>query len=242
MSASRPTSWLVTGSSRGIGLEIVRQLIALPNTLVVAAVRNPEKATALHGLKAGAKGSLHVVELDVSNFDSIRTLPKRLDPILGEIGLDYLVSNAAILKNDTAFTLDPESILEVVKTNVAGPALLSQVVLPYIEKGKEKKLLHISSTGGSLGSIGTIDLFTVGVTSYAISKAGLNMLVVKQKHERPDLTIITLCPGYVKTDMGGEGAWIEPAESVAGILKVITSVTNADSGKFLRHTGEEIPW
>ncbi|KAI0667321.1 NAD-P-binding protein [Trametes maxima] len=242
MSTSRPTTWLVTGASRGIGLETVRQLVALPNTLVVAAARNPEKATALHGLKSGAKGSLHVVELDTSNFDSIRALHKQLDPILGEFGLDYLVSNAAILKNDTAFTLDPESILEVVKTNVAGPALLSQVALPYLEKGKEKKLLHISSTGGSIGSIGAIDLFVSGVTSYAISKAGLNMLVVKQKHGRPDLTIIALCPGYVKTDMGGKDALLEPAESVAGILKVITSVTNADSGKFLRHTGEEIPW
>lgn len=86
------------------------------------------------------------------------------------------------------------------------------------------------------------------------------MQAYKQKVERPDLTVITMCPGWVQTgaffessecfaasltlvtDMGGADAQLKPEESVAGIIKVITSVTNADSGKYLRQNGEEIPW
>lgn len=69
-----------------------------PNNLVVAACRSPEKATALHGLKTTAKGTLHLVQLDVSDFDSIRAAAKPLEAILGEIGLDYLINNAAIVR------------------------------------------------------------------------------------------------------------------------------------------------
>ncbi|KAI0353987.1 NAD-P-binding protein [Trametes cingulata] len=238
-SSQRPTTWLITGTSRGIGLELVRQLLQSPSNVVVAACRNPEKATALHGLKSSAKGVLHVLRLDTSDFDDIRAFPKQLDPVLGEIRLDYLINNAAILVEDTAFTTDPEVMMRTFRTNVAGPALLSQVCLSYLEKGERRVILNISSTGGSIAKA---ELVGSRVTSYGASKAALNMLTQKQKVERPDLTVITLCPGWVKTDMGGEGAQLEPEESIAGILKIITSVTPADSGKFFLYDGSEIPW
>ncbi|KAI0667316.1 NAD-P-binding protein [Trametes maxima] len=238
-SSVHPIAWLVTGSSRGIGLEIVRQLLASPSNLVVAACRSPENATALRDMRNAAKGTLHVIQLDVSDFDSIRASSKSLQPILGDTGLDYLISNAAIAPRDQSFTMVPEDLLHAVRTNVAGPALLSQIAQPFLEKGRKKTILHLSSTVGSISSAG--DNFRTNA-SYAISKAALNMLAVKQKFERPDLIVIALCPGWVKTDMGGTGASLEPEESVAGILKVITSVTPADSGKYLRYNGEEIPW
>ncbi|OSD04961.1 NAD-P-binding protein [Trametes coccinea BRFM310] len=238
-SASRPTTWLVTGSSRGIGFELVRQLVASSDNLVVAACRTPDKATALKGLKASAKGTLHIVQMDVSDFDSIRASAKQLEPILGEIGLDYLINNAAVASRDLPFALDPEELLQLMRTNVAGPAVVSQVCLPFLEKSVKKIILHISSTAGSLGSTSWIG---AGYTSYSMSKAALNMLTLKQKAERPDLTLITLCPGPVKTDMNTENGQLEPEESVAGILKVITSVTAEDSGKFFSHDGKTIPW
>ncbi|EIW60167.1 NAD-P-binding protein [Trametes versicolor FP-101664 SS1] len=237
-----PITWLVTGANRGIGLELVKQLVAVPTNVVVAACRNPDKATALAELKSSAKGTLHLVQLDVSDFDNIRALPKQLEAILGSTGLDYLISNAGIAIFDTAFTLDPEALLNVVRTNAAGPALLSQVVLPFLEKAPTKKILHVSSTAGSIASVAQLPPAFMSNASYPISKAALNMLVYKQKVERPDLTVITLCPGWVQTDMGGADAALKPEESVAGIIKVITNATKADSGKYLRHTGEEIPW
>ncbi|OJT09959.1 hypothetical protein TRAPUB_13557 [Trametes pubescens] len=239
-SSTSQNTWLITGASRGIGLELVRQLLESPANLVVAACRTPEKATALSGLKSSAKGSLHVIKLEVTDFDSMRAVPKALEPILGGSGLDYLVNNAGILKPDTPLTLDPEVLLETLRTNTVGPALLTQVCVPFLDKGKTKKIINITST---LGSIASADAFGPGaVASYSMSKTALNMLTYKLKLERPDLVAITLCPGWVKTDLGGEGALLEPKESIAGIIKVATSTTAADSGKFLRYNGEVVPW
>ncbi|KAL1948194.1 hypothetical protein VTO73DRAFT_12269 [Trametes versicolor] len=229
-------------ANRGIGLEIVTQLVASPNNLVIAACRTPEKATALNDLKRSARGMIHIIKIDVSDFDSIRASTKALQALCGETGLDYLINNAGIIADDTASTLDPERLLELFKTNAAGPALVSQVCLPFMKKGSTRKILHVSSTAGSIGSLSALESPRGLFTSYAMSKAALNMLAYKQKLENPDFTVITLCPGWVKTDMGGKAGLLEPHDSVTGILKVITSATVAESGKYLRYNGEEIPW
>lgn len=85
-------------ASRGIGLELVRQLLESPANLVVAACRNPETATTLGELNATAKGTLHTVKLDVSDSDNVQASAKELEPILGETGLDYLINNAGIVR------------------------------------------------------------------------------------------------------------------------------------------------
>lgn len=87
----------LNSANRGIGLEIVRQLLEDPNHLVVATSRKPESSPALSDLKKTAKGTLHIVQLDIGEFDNIRALPKKLEPILGEGGLDYLINNAAMV-------------------------------------------------------------------------------------------------------------------------------------------------
>lgn len=89
-------------ANRGIGLEIVRQLLASPTNLVVAGVRTPEKATALLDLKSTAKGTLHVIKLDVGDFDSVRASAKNIEAILGDTGLDYLINNAGVVRNTHA--------------------------------------------------------------------------------------------------------------------------------------------
>lgn len=94
----RALSTPARSANRGIGLEIVRQLLAVPTNLVIAACCAPEKATALAELKGSAKGTLHLVQLDVSDFDNIRALPAKVEPILGATGLDYLISNAGIVR------------------------------------------------------------------------------------------------------------------------------------------------
>ncbi|KAI0653035.1 NAD-P-binding protein [Cubamyces menziesii] len=260
-STSRPTTWLITGASRGIGYELVRQLVSSSDNLVVAACRTPEKATALHALKSTSKGQLRLVQMDTGDFGSIRASFGQVEPILGEIGLDYLINNAGHTVQDTPFILDPEALVSTFRVNAAGPALVSQVYLPLIEKSNRKVILNVSSEVGSIMSIEQLGLSGM-FPAYAMSKAALNMLVnfvfyplvcqpglkmtgfqtVKQKGARPDLIAITLCPGHVKTDMGGPNGALEPEESVAGILKVVTEATSADSGKYLRYNGETIPW
>lgn len=184
-------------ANRGIGFEIVTQLVASPNNLLIAACRSPEKATALADLKKSARGIIHIIKIDVSDFDSIRASAKALQAVCGETGLDYLINNAGIVRasvcyphdavlihdvlvqiaDDTASTLDPERLLELFKTNAAGPALVSQVCLPFLEKGSTKKILHISSTAGSIGTLSKLESPRGLFTSYAMSKAALNMLV-----------------------------------------------------------------
>ncbi|KAI0628085.1 NAD-P-binding protein [Trametes polyzona] len=240
MSAAPLTTWLVTGASRGIGLELVRQLLASANNVVVAACRNPDSATLLNELSTTAKGAFHTIKLDIDDFDAVRSIGKVLDGIIGETGLDYLINNAGIAEGGLAFALDPDVVMRTFRTNVVGPALVSQACLPFLERGRRKTILNISSTAGSIATAPLVPV--TRNTSYAMSKTALNMLTYKQKLERPDITAIAMCPGWTKTDMGGQNAMLEPKESVAGVLKVITSVTLADSGKYLRYNGEEIPW
>lgn len=84
-------------TSRGIGLELVRQLVSNPNNIIVATCREPARASKLHMLKEGAKGQLHVVALDVSSETSIRGSVAEVAKILGDRGLDYLYNNAAVV-------------------------------------------------------------------------------------------------------------------------------------------------
>ncbi len=101
-----------SSASRGIGLELVRQLLESPANLVVAACRSPETATTLGELNTTSKGNLHTVKLDVSDSDSVRAAVKEMEPILGETGLDYLINNAAIVRIPTLRPNDPNFLTD----------------------------------------------------------------------------------------------------------------------------------
>ncbi|KAH9852407.1 NAD-P-binding protein [Lenzites betulinus] len=238
---NKQTTWLVTGANRGIGFEFVRQLLESPNNLVVASCRNPDKATALSDLRQTGKGTLHVVKMDVGDFEGVRASAPVLEKILGETRLDYLINNAGIAVLDPVFAFDPEKFLSSFRTNTIGPAVLSQVCLPLLEKGHAKKIVHISSTSGSIASLAETPNAFLPIPAYSMSKTALNMLAYKQKLERPDITIIPMCPGW-EGGIGAQDAPLEPHESISKMLKIITSATNADSGKFFRWNGEIIPW
>ncbi|KAI0628091.1 NAD-P-binding protein [Trametes polyzona] len=240
-STTRSITWFVTGASRGIGVEIVRQLLRSPNNVVVAGCRTPEKATAPHALKDTAKGVLHIVQLDVADVNSIKASAKELEKILGDNGLDYLINNAGVAAVDDAFHLDADTLVNLFRVNAVGPAIVTQEVLPLLEKGKEKKILHISSEAGSNGAAAEQPVGGM-FTAYSVSKAALNMFATKQSLQRRDFIVITLCPGPTKTDMSGEYGQLEPHESVSGLLKVITSATSEDSGKFYSRDGRVLKW
>ncbi|KAI0746454.1 C-factor [Daedaleopsis nitida] len=238
MATTQQYTWLITGCSRGIGLGITKQLLESPANFIIATARDPAKATALQELKSTAKGTLHVITLDVDQDDGILRSYEEVKAILGDNGLDYLVNNAAVNQQiDTSFTMNIEGWGKVFKTNVAAPAYMAQVYLPLIEKSKKKTVINVSSSLGAFG-------YGFGETwaSYAITKTALNMLTYKQHAERPDLMVVSLCPGWVKTDMGGDDAPLTLTESVTAVTKVLTSLKPEDNGRLINYRHEIVPW
>ncbi|RDX43549.1 NAD(P)-binding protein [Lentinus brumalis] len=231
--------WLITGANRGIGLEIVKQLLQSPSNIIIAACRNPAKATELQELAKKAGGKVHVIELDVSDKESINKAAKEVSGVLGGKGIDYLVNNAGIALggHDTAFSMDLDVMQKTFATNVVGPAYVAQAFIGLVEKSEKKTIVNISSTIGSIASD-----FGGSAASYAISKTALNMLTYKQAKEMPQITVISMCPGWLQTDLGGSNATHPVSVGVAGVLKTISSLKPEDSGQFLNFRGERVPW
>ncbi|KAF8133392.1 hypothetical protein EV363DRAFT_1162399 [Boletus edulis] len=231
------TTWFITGASRGIGLEATRQLLQTPTNTVFATCRSPSTATKLIAL-ASSPGTVHIIELDVSDEASIKAGTDEVLRLLNGAGLDYVLNNAAIHRGtDLAFNFKPIDLAESIVTNVTGPALISRYLLPAIEKSNRKVIMNMTSGLASIAS----DHGPKGA-SYSISKAAVNMLTYKQARERPDFIPIVMDPGWVKTDMGGNSAMLEPYDSVSGILKLLQGLTRESAGKFFGYRGNEIPW
>ncbi|KAI0687505.1 NAD-P-binding protein [Earliella scabrosa] len=243
-------TWLITGTSRGIGLALTARLLQDPSNIVVAACRNPDKAATLNELKRTAKGKLYVVKIDVTDEASIRNSYDEVASIVGDKGIDILYNNAGILlANDKPFSMSTELLMQQFLTNVAGPALVSQTFLPLVEKSVRKMVVNVTSLLASIGS-----KLDVRYSPYSITKTALNMLTYKQVVERPDLTIIALDPGWAKTacvishvpgritKLGGPDAPVEVEDSVTGIINILGGVKHEDSGAFIMYNGTRLPW
>lgn len=224
---------LVTGASRGLGLEFTRQLLSR-GARVFAACRRPDQAVELTKLA----GQLTVVQLDVTNVSTIESAYETIKRQTGS--LDWLINNAGVSAgSDLLGNLKQNTMLDIFNVNAVGPMLIVQRFLDLLKAGQQPKIVNLTS---GLGSISCRD--QGGMYSYAASKAALNMLTHTLSHDvRPDgITAIVIDPGWVKTDMGGPDAWITPEESIQGMLKVIDSLTLEQSGQFFHYSGSPIPW
>jgi len=226
---------LVTGANRGIGLEFVRQLLARGDR-VIATCRHPGKATALNTLTGEYPGHLHVLPLDVANEKSRAELVRELPLVAGRV--DLLINNAGVLHSGERFgQLSAAHLDDSFRTNASGPLLLTEALAPALSDGAT--VANLSST---LGSIASTSRF--GTPSYNISKAAQNMATVLLAHALRDrgIRVVALHPGWVQTEMGGDGAQIAATASVAGLLKVIDGLTLDASGRFLDWQGQPQPW
>ncbi len=229
--------YLVTGASRGIGLEFTRQLLERGDQ-VFAACRQPDAAAGLQALKARHGDRLVIIQLDVSDPASITASH---DAVTRHTeSLDVLINNAGISGGaEPLGTVTQETLIANYKVNAAGPILMAQQYLDLIKAGEAKKIVNLST---GISSISHRE--SGGMYSYTASKTALNMLNKDLSIDVAGfgITSIVLDPGWVKTDMGGPNAWITPMESVTGILKVIDSLTLEQSGKFFHYSGSEITW
>ena len=228
---------LVTGANRGLGLEFVRQRLARGDH-VVATARHPGRATALNALAGEHPGRLHVLPLDVASGKSRQELAHELPLVLGDEALDLLINNAGVLHSGERWGhVDPAILEDSLRTNAMGPFLLTQALASRLRDGGT-----VANVSSGMGSITEVAEFRS--PSYCISKAALDMAtaqLAQALHPR-GITVVALCPGWVRTDMGGASAPLTPTEAVAGLLSVIDGLTSADSGRFLDWQGRPLPW
>jgi NAD(P)-dependent dehydrogenase (short-subunit alcohol dehydrogenase family) len=226
---------LVSGANRGLGLEMTRQLLARGDR-VVAACRQPGKALALTRLAAEHPGKLHVLPLDLADPRTIAELARQIGAL--DVDVDLLVNNAGVLVEHERFgAIEPKSLRDSFAVNAEGAFLLAQALNPHL--ADSAKIVNLSSTLGSITS--TSSLYS---PSYAMSKAALNMatrLLSIALAER-NIVVVSMSPGWVRTDMGGAGAPLKPEASIASMLRVIDHLKRSDSGRFLSQNGETIPW
>jgi len=226
---------LISGASRGLGLEMTRQLLVRGDR-VAAACRHPGRALALTRLAGEHPGRLHVLPLDLTEPRSIAEVAREIAAL--DLDIDLLVNNAGVLIEGERFgAIESKSLRESFSVNAEGALLLTQALNAQLADGA--KVVNLSST---LGSISRTD--SLYSPSYSISKAALNMatrLLSIALAER-GIIVVALSPGWVQTDMGGSGATLKPDVSIASMLRVIDHLKVSDNGRFLSQNGETIPW
>ncbi|TFJ97854.1 single-pass membrane and coiled-coil domain-containing protein 3-like [Platysternon megacephalum] len=249
-------SVLVTGSNRGIGLELVKQLLGKSNPpqWIFATCRDPEGARGQELQNLVSKHpNLMMVKLDAVNPASIEEATRRVEEQLDGSGLNLVINNAGIFSNVSLATVDSEEMLSAYKTNVVGPMLVGQAFLPLLKKaaqGSSQKglscskaaIVNISSVLGSIERIP--ETFFKPVVSYRCSKAALNMLTRCQalSYAEDGILCAAVHPGWVQTDMGTQEADLPVDESVRGILAVLPTLSEKHSRSLWSWAGKTIPW
>ena len=225
-----PTT-LITGANRGIGLAFVRSFAA-DGWSIQACCRNPDKAKDLKAVE----GEITVQRVDVTDGLRVASLAREL----AETPIDVLINNAGVYGPRTGFgETDYDDWLNVFKINTLAPLRMAERFVGQVAMSERKLIANISSVMGSI-----TENTSGGSYIYRSSKAALNMVTKGLSIDvaPQGVTVVSFHPGWVRTDMGGEEASVEPDDSVAGMRQVIERITEADSGKFFSYDGTEIAW
>src|SRR5207253_2690647 len=224
---------LVTGANKGSGFEVVRDL-ARKGFHVFLGARN-EKAGEVAAEKLRTEGEkedygeITVLEIDVSKPDSIRSAAEEFSRKSDR--LDTLVNNAGILLDDDkdALMVTPEIFETTLRTNTVGPLRVSQAFVPFLRKSDAPRIVNVSSGGGQL-----TDGADGWAPAYCISKTALNGITSQLAAALPKFAVNSVCPGWVRTDMGGPNATRSVGEGATGIVWLAADAPQNETGKFFR--------
>ncbi len=228
---------VVTGGNRGIGFETCRQL-ARRGFHVILGSRDPAKGQrAADELRANG-ADVVALSLDVADPASIATLREELQVQVGRV--DVLVNNAGIIGSHYMQSIlrvsDPE-ILTAFEVNFLGPLHMCQAIVPLMQDRGHGRIVNVSSGMGQLHDMGS------GAPPYRVSKASINVLtrVLARELESTDILVNSVCPGWVRTALGGQEAPRSLEEGAQGIVWAATLPEGGPTGGFFRD-GEPIPW
>ena len=225
---------LITGANRGIGLALVKAY-ANRRDKVIATVRATSDRSELDAFVKTAPKWVEVIEMDVADAAEIGRARRRLEaePI------DVLINNAGIggPERQTATDMDFEGLVETLNINTIAPLRVATAFLPNVKAAKGK-IITLSSQMGQVQSASTDSL------AYRVSKAAVNKLMrgLAAELKPQGIPVLIVHPGWVKTDMGGEGAPLSSDESAAQLQKLIDRLDIASTGKFLAWNGKELAW
>jgi len=228
--AERAGTVLITGANRGIGLAMAESF-SKAGYSVIGTARNPDRAIDLKKLSAT------VVQLDVSKPESVAAFAKQI----GNQPIDILINNAGMLSKEASDfeKVDIEALVTEFQVNALGPLRVTQALLPNILAGERKIVANISSL------LASMELNNFGCClGYGGSKAALNSFTNSLADKMADsgIAFVMLHPGYVKTDLNGGAGSITTAQSASALYTVISGLSAADNGKFLKFDGETMPW
>jgi NAD(P)-dependent dehydrogenase (short-subunit alcohol dehydrogenase family) len=234
--ARSPKVALITGANRGIGREAARQLARRGFQVVIGARHEDSGRQAAEAIQADG-GQVALLALDVSHSDNIRAAASAFARVSDR--LDVLINNAGIYPDQglTILTLPRDQLDRTFQTNTFGPLEVTQAFLPYLRQAAPAKVINVSSGYGQL------DGLSPDVPSYCLSKLALNgltiMLAQALKAER--IAVNSMCPGWVRTDMGGPKAARSVEEGADTAVWLADEAPHELTGKFFRDR-QEIPW
>lgn len=225
---------LVTGGNRGIGFEVVKQLV-LKGYSVILTSRDRDK-----GLKAlqkfdTLKADIIYLEMDLDNQESIQKAAQIVNERYGR--LDVLINSAGIILENKKLLDDPEILERTMQTNFFGAFHVIQSFMPLMERHQFGRIVNVSSEYGALDQLSRSGVGAYKLSKYALN--GLTQLVAAEASD--DIKINAVDPGWVSSDMGGKSAPITPKQAAESILLLANTDPSCPNGGFFRN-GKQIPW
>ncbi|HQZ68477.1 MAG TPA: SDR family NAD(P)-dependent oxidoreductase [Planctomycetaceae bacterium] len=232
----RKRTVLITGANRGIGHETALQL-AQRGFHVFVSARSEAKAQQVAEDIRVAGGEADSLLLDVSNSGSIGDAAQKFAAFADH--LDVLINNAGIYPDEglTIETLSRDQLVRTFQTNTFGPLDVTQAFLPYLQQSAAARVINVSSGYGQL------DGMSPDVPSYCLSKLALNGLTIMlaEALRADNIAVNSMCPGWVRSDMGGPNATLSVAEGADTAVWLADEASHQLTGKFFRNR-QEIPW
>ncbi|OJJ37892.1 hypothetical protein ASPWEDRAFT_59207 [Aspergillus wentii DTO 134E9] len=242
---------LITGANRGIGRGFATAYLAIPNTTVIATVRDvsAQNASELSSLPKAQNSRLIVAEL---SLDAPSTVTEAISKVIKQHHMDHIdivIANAGICNHwGPVSEIEDADMTSHLEVNTLGPLRLFRATAPLLKASKHPKFVYLSS---ELASIASLEQSLSLTTAYGVSKAASNYMVKKIHEENEGLIAFSIDPGFVQSDMGSRGARygglpeapMTINESVEGIIGQIECATKTTtSGKFIRFNGDTLPW